>query len=173
MKTALTLPFFAGMLALAATGCQTGSHYHGQGTKPAPYEDPYHEVPFEQNPQPVNPKYTRTYQSEDLPSKYNEEPEVIQPSQNLPTSEPVLNAIPIEDKPGFVLSPYAPDKGLVDVRDFAPGTEVKDPYTGKIMKIPTFDKTKKPKVDLPAPLGGPTLNPPPTGQPLVPPKIQP
>src|SRR5712691_6102431 len=41
----------------------------------------------------------------------------------------------VPDKPGFVKSPYAPDQGLVDVRGFPPGTEVKDPFTGKIFLV--------------------------------------
>lgn len=43
--------------------------------------------------------------------------------------------VPVPGKPGFVTSPYSPDK-LTDVRGYAPGTEVKDPYTGKIFLVP-------------------------------------
>jgi hypothetical protein len=45
-------------------------------------------------------------------------------------------AIPVPNKPGFVTSPYAPKAGYVDVRGFASGTEVKDPYSGKIFLTP-------------------------------------
>jgi hypothetical protein len=44
--------------------------------------------------------------------------------------------VPVPNKPGFVTSPYAPTLGIVDVRGFASGTEVKDPYTGKIFLTP-------------------------------------
>jgi hypothetical protein len=44
--------------------------------------------------------------------------------------------IPVADKPGFVTSPYAPQGGIVDVRGIPSGTEVKDPYTGKIFLRP-------------------------------------
>ena len=43
---------------------------------------------------------------------------------------------PVPGKKGFVTSPFAPDSGYVDVREFAPGTQVKDPYTGKVFLTP-------------------------------------
>jgi hypothetical protein len=44
--------------------------------------------------------------------------------------------IPVPNKEGFVTSPYAPSQGLVDVRGIPSGTEVKDPFTGKIFLAP-------------------------------------
>jgi hypothetical protein len=44
-------------------------------------------------------------------------------------------ASPVPNKPGFVYSPYDA-KFLIDVRGFPPGTEVKDPNTGKLFKVP-------------------------------------
>lgn len=52
------------------------------------------------------------------------------------SSRDVPYAIPVPNKPGFVTSPYAPNQGLVDVRGFRSGTEVKDPYTGKFFLTP-------------------------------------
>src|SRR6266446_2847065 len=43
--------------------------------------------------------------------------------------------IPVPGKPHVVESPFSPGK-QVDVEGFAPGTEVKDPYTGKIFLVP-------------------------------------
>lgn len=44
--------------------------------------------------------------------------------------------IPVPGKQGFVTSPFSPDGNHVDVRSFPPGTEVKDPYTGRIFRVP-------------------------------------
>jgi hypothetical protein len=44
-------------------------------------------------------------------------------------------ASPVPNKPGFVYSPYDP-KYLIDVRGFPPGTQVTDPNSGKIFKVP-------------------------------------
>ncbi len=44
--------------------------------------------------------------------------------------------IPVPNKEGFVTSPYAPSQGMVDVRGIPSGTEVKDPFTGKIFLTP-------------------------------------
>jgi hypothetical protein len=45
-------------------------------------------------------------------------------------------AKPVPGKPGFVFSPYDQYKGYIDVRGFPPGTEVKDPYSGKSFLVP-------------------------------------
>jgi hypothetical protein len=54
---------------------------------------------------------------------------------NRESSSQIPYASPVPDKPGFVYSPYN-QKFLIDVRGFPPGTEVKDPNTGKLLKVP-------------------------------------
>ncbi len=44
--------------------------------------------------------------------------------------------VPVPGRPGFVTSPYAPTRGQVDVREFASGAEVEDPFTGKVFLVP-------------------------------------
>jgi hypothetical protein len=44
--------------------------------------------------------------------------------------------IPVPGRQGLVTSPFAPDSGYIDVRSFPPGTEVRDPYTGKSFLTP-------------------------------------
>ncbi len=44
--------------------------------------------------------------------------------------------IPVPGQKGMVTSPYLPEGNYIDVSGFAPGTAVKDPYTGKIFRVP-------------------------------------
>ncbi|HEV3408714.1 MAG TPA: hypothetical protein VG095_00335 [Chthoniobacterales bacterium] len=44
--------------------------------------------------------------------------------------------VPVPRQSGLVRSPYAPNAGYVDVREFPSGTEVKCPFTGKIFLTP-------------------------------------
>jgi len=60
-----------------------------------------------------------------------------QPSPTAVNKGPDLPyGVPIDGKPGYVTSPYAPNDGAIDVRGYDKGTEVKDPYSGKIFLVP-------------------------------------
>jgi len=52
------------------------------------------------------------------------------------TKRDVPYAVPVPGMQGVVTSPFAPQAGYVDVRKFPPGTEVKDPFSGKIFRTP-------------------------------------
>ena len=52
-----------------------------------------------------------------------------------PAVQDYPTASSVEGKPGFVKSPFG-GSGIVDVRGYPPGTEVKDPYTGKVFLVP-------------------------------------
>jgi len=58
------------------------------------------------------------------------------PAQTRNSKRDIPYAIPVPNKPGFVTSPCSPKSGYVDVRGFPSGTEVKDPYSGKIFLTP-------------------------------------
>jgi hypothetical protein len=58
----------------------------------------------------------------------------VAPSRRPRTDLPY--GVPVPNKPGFVISPYSPNTGYVDIRGFPSGTEVKDPYTGKVFITP-------------------------------------
>lgn len=45
-------------------------------------------------------------------------------------------AVPVPGKPGFVVSPYSPQSGYVDVTGLAHGSEAHDPYTGQVFRVP-------------------------------------
>ncbi|MCE9520159.1 MAG: hypothetical protein K8R87_11490 [Verrucomicrobia bacterium] len=61
-------------------------------------------------------------------------------STTLPTPPPPTSQYPygkpVPGKKGFVMSPYDDKAGMIDVRDYAPGTKVRDPYTEKIFLVP-------------------------------------
>jgi hypothetical protein len=44
--------------------------------------------------------------------------------------------IPVPGHKGIVTSPYSPEGNYIDVSSFAPGSAVRDPYTGKIFLVP-------------------------------------
>ncbi|MEO5717609.1 MAG: hypothetical protein ABIR29_03450 [Chthoniobacterales bacterium] len=53
-----------------------------------------------------------------------------------PVGEKSLAGIPVENKPGFLRSPYTENQAVIDVRGFPRGTEVVDPATGKTFVTP-------------------------------------
>jgi hypothetical protein len=112
----------------------------GQGNKPAP------------KTQTKKPKAKGNEQSGDYPPAPAPPTPPPTPTPTATTSQPPVRiasappiknskrdtpyGIPVPNKPGFVTSPYSPKAGYVDVRGFPSGTEVKDPYSGKIFLTP-------------------------------------
>ena len=67
----------------------------------------------------------------------SEEPRTTSTSHTTATEKSNLPyAKPVPGKPGYVFSPYDSNGGYVDVTGFAPGSKVKDPYSGKIFLVP-------------------------------------
>jgi len=118
-----------GMAALMITACATNE----EPVEEQPEEAPYGNQTAAQNQVPTRPTPTPTPRS---PSP--EDFQVTPVSTPTPTPEvkDYPSGVSVADRPGYVRSPYAPDLGLVDVRGIPPGTEVRDPYTGRIFLVP-------------------------------------
>jgi hypothetical protein len=95
-------------------------------------------------PEPVQPIQPAPEQPGPIPEEPKPEEPKVAPNPIPPPTEPpkpageLPYAKPVPGKPGFVTSPYDPYKGYIDVRGFPPGTEVKDPYSGRVFLVPPF-----------------------------------
>jgi hypothetical protein len=111
-------------------------------------------------PQPARPKTRKTTRpsgkstsresnaAEATPSPLEEPSKPVKKEKSSPTVLPASAApaakakgdmpygIPVPGQKGMVTSPYLPEGNYIDVSAFAPGSAVKDPYTGKIFLVP-------------------------------------
>ena len=87
------------------------------------------------SPRVVQPRALEKETAEDPPATAPVVPSQSPLNANRDSSSAIPYASPVPDKPGFVYSPHNP-KFLIDVRGFPPGTEVNDPNTGKLFKVP-------------------------------------
>lgn len=94
-------------------------------------------------PKPVEPSPQSLEEQKPKPEPAPKPPKEEAPSgPAVPEQPKQVGELPyakaVAGKPGFVTSPYDPYKGYIDVRGFPPGTEVKDPYSGKTFLVPPF-----------------------------------
>lgn len=87
------------------------------------------------SPRVVQPRALEKETTENPPAVAPVVPSQSPLNANRDTSSAIPYASPVPDKPGFVYSPHNP-KFLIDVRGFPPGTEVNDPNSGKVFKVP-------------------------------------
>jgi hypothetical protein len=128
MKLWLSLTLLVAFCISACTEDQPPAREGRAARYPAPEttaENPPTQQPFNPNAPPPENADTGTAASAPPP---------VAPSK--PAKGDYPYGTPVPGKPGFVKSPYAADQGLVDVRGFPPGTEVKDPFTNKIFLVP-------------------------------------
>lgn len=124
---------FTASLALGFSACQTPQTTTVQTTETHSVNQAGHK-PVDDVPAPMpQPKVETNTTTENTPPSHPIEPAVT------PMPTPVVQDYPtasaVEGKPGFVKSPFG-GAGIVDVRGYPPGTEVKDPYTGKVFLVP-------------------------------------
>ena len=127
MKLWLSLALFMAFLISACTEDQPPPRERRAARYPAPEttaENPPTQQPFNPNAPPENADTSA------------QAPATTPPPATKATKGDYPYGTPVPGKPGFVKSPYAADQGLVDVRGFPPGTEVKDPFTNKIFLVP-------------------------------------
>jgi hypothetical protein len=92
-------------------------------------------------PPPPPPTHVDDSDSTDPSGTTQPKPTNVEPPvQNVVPEPPkTVGEVPygrtVPGKPGFVTSPYG-NPGYIDVRGFPPGTEVKDPYSGKTFLVP-------------------------------------
>jgi hypothetical protein len=114
---------------------------------------------FQPQPQPAHPQTDKTRVSRratprksnaatPAPSAIEEPSQPAKEQKSTPTMLPASAApaekaredmpygIPVPGRKGMVTSPYLPEGNYIDVSAFAPGSAVKDPYTGKIFRVP-------------------------------------
>ncbi|MEI9895942.1 MAG: hypothetical protein WDN28_19235 [Chthoniobacter sp.] len=100
--------------------------------KPKPgFHPPASDTAVANNPSPedaANPDKPPT--TDNKPPDNKPQPPAVPETAPVKVGE-IPYAKPVPGKPGFVFSPYDQYKGYIDVRGFPPGTEVKDPYSGK------------------------------------------
>jgi biotin carboxyl carrier protein len=126
MKFSLSLALLAALLIPACSDVEEPPVRHRVARYPAQEEYPLQQQPFNPNA-PPQPENVPPQETAAAPAS------TAVPTQAQKGDHPY--GIPVPGKPHVVESPYSPGK-YVDVEGFPPGTEVKDPYTGKIFLVP-------------------------------------
>jgi hypothetical protein len=129
MKFSLSLMLLAGLLVTSCSDMdepprrdrQRVAKYPAQGQPQTPTGQ-----------QPFNPNTSPS--PENAPAPEGPPASAATPSTKVAKGD-YPYGIPVPGKPHVVESPFSPGK-YIDVEGFPPGTEVKDPYTNKIFRVP-------------------------------------
>lgn len=145
MKTSLVRFALVASAAAALTACETMNPHKKETAQDKPLgsnrylqddsspQQPAADTPAATSQPQANPDTTSTTpaKSDSTASGSSSTP----PTPPPPTSQYPYGK-PVPGKKGFVTSPYDDKAGMIDVRDYAPGTKVRDPYTNKIFLVP-------------------------------------
>src|SRR3954468_3922316 len=122
------------VLAWALTSCEPDEPPPSHTRRTPATVGPAGQAQYPPQQQPFNPNGSAVPDNSTAP-----EPESSTPSGPASPRNGAKGDYPygirVPNKPHLVESPYSPGK-YVDVEGFAPGTEVKDPYTQKIFLVP-------------------------------------
>jgi len=129
MKFSLSLMLLAGLLITSCADMDEPPQRNRQRVAKYPAQGQPETPPGQQ---PFNPNVGPTPES--APSQEGVPATASTPSAKVAKGD-YPYGIPVPGKPHVVESPFSPGK-LIDVEGFPPGTEVKDPYTGKIFRVP-------------------------------------
>jgi hypothetical protein len=136
MTKHLLTPAIVGLLVLSQVGCESRYQRRPRNTEggfrpPATQtEEPTRDAAMDDS---STTSRRRTVDEE--PAPRDTAPPPPPPQEPVKTGD-LPYAKGVAGKPGFVTSPFAPAAGYIDVRGFPPGTEVKDPYSGKTFLVP-------------------------------------
>lgn len=126
--------------AVLTTGCDTTSEARRKERKPR-YGYQGEESSTATETLPPKPSSPSPSASSDADSEPAPPPPPMTPSNQGTAAGTVKVAPPyaikVPDKPGYVTSPRAPYAGVIDVRGYAPGTEIRDPWSpGQTLLVP-------------------------------------
>jgi hypothetical protein len=129
MKFSLSLMLLAGLLIASCSDMDEPPQRNRQRVAKYPAQG-----------QPQTPPGQQPFSPNTAPSPENAPAQESAPASASTPSTKVAKGdypygIPVPGKPHVVESPFSPGK-YIDVEGFPPGTEVKDPYNGKIFRVP-------------------------------------
>jgi hypothetical protein len=87
----------------------------------------------------AGPSPTQIEEASSKPTKEEKTTPTVLPASVAPAAKAkgdMPYGIPVPGRKGMVTSPYLPEGNYIDVSAFAPGSAVRDPYTGKIFRVP-------------------------------------
>jgi len=129
MKFSLSLMLLAGLLITSCSDMDEPPQRNRQRVAKYPAQGQPQTAPAQQ---PFSPNGAPA--PENAPTQESSPASASTPSTKVAKGD-YPYGIPVPGKPHVVESPFSPGK-YIDVEGFPPGTEVKDPYNGKIFRVP-------------------------------------